>query len=212
MLMRSTKCGVSYTGFLEDRDKKVNLDSRTPQERESINKKPTLLFRGKYNEEAGIDILVKTIALTETDLNFIVVTNISKPHDLTSGNITWYSERISDEKLTNIYNRVDACLGQLGINERTQFTIPHKAFEAAYFGKAYISKESLSLDEVFGEDCYMRIMTSEPESIAREIVKLTHSEIQEFGTNLENRYRSTLCNEIIVDNFLQDVRRLVGNV
>lgn len=206
------KCGISYTGYLECRSRSSERHDLKKDPNEPRNVPAKLFFRGKYNVEAGLDVLVKVIQNLSSEFNFVVATNISKPKELEVANLSWYSERLSDEDITRIYQESDACIGQLGTNPRLSFTIPHKAFEAAYFNKPYIAKSSPCLDEIFGSQGYIRLVSTDPELIAGELQKRFSDNTQVIKEILKHRYDNFLSNEVICEKFMFDLQKLLRSL
>ena len=61
----------------------------------------------------------------------------------------WINRNLSDEELSFCYNHAKISIGQLSSYERVNRTIPHKAYEAGFFGLPYVSAPSKSLEELF---------------------------------------------------------------
>jgi glycosyltransferase involved in cell wall biosynthesis len=118
-----------------------------------------VLFRGGPQDEAGLDVLQKGL-LRGSFNNRIKFKIISRGFD--SAKLPSFVETISklvpDEYLIQAFNESDLVLGQLSSHKRVGWTLPHKFFESAYFGKPYLVSrqgEMVSLVDkgiVFGFD------------------------------------------------------------
>jgi hypothetical protein len=115
------------------------------------NTKSTLIFfRGKFNREAGLEILAQaTKKLEKKDFFFVIATNSNLEGFKFSRNTLILNEYLNISQIAHLYESSRISIGQLSDNPRLQYTIPHKAFEAAYFKTPYLTRDSLGIRELF---------------------------------------------------------------
>ena len=144
------KLVVGYTGLNE---REFEVKSIKPLELIQTSYKstrPTILFRGKINEESGLDN-IKDLILNLKNVTFIICSS-NLPKDFPNyDNLVKIERNVSFAEMKYLYEISDATLGQLGTSERLARTIPHKAFESAYFGKPYLGFNHEALNELFKE-------------------------------------------------------------
>jgi hypothetical protein len=75
--------------------------------------------------------------------------------------------------MSEVYRKSDIALGQLSRHPRLNYTIPHKAFEAGFFAKPYITANTSGIRELYGPDSAIFINDVSGGSLASEIVKLS---------------------------------------
>lgn len=145
-LVSPEKLFVSYTG-LNEQEFVNNQESFKKVVRENI-----VIFRGKVNSEAGIELLAEISWLLPTDLRLIVISQNIPVRIVFSPNTEIISERVSNSRLAEYYARASLAIGQLGNSHRINFTIPHKFYEAAFFGIPYLSRKTDALSELISFD------------------------------------------------------------
>ncbi len=192
-LIPKNKISVLMTGVDE-----VNFSelSKKPFEIENSNRSvsyPTVLFRGSYTSEAGLEILSEvTRKMENVDIQFIVSSNrIPKKIDFGKNTIS-ISRRISTREMKYLYETATVCIGQISNRPRLKNTIPHKAFEAAFFGKPYLSSDALGIREFLPENnqCYYLREVSVA-CLEEAILDITgNAELQsDLSLNIAKRYQ-----------------------
>lgn len=204
-LLPGKRIEVSYTGLNEKAFTLTNQESLKVQNLKShLKLNPdviTVLFRGKINNESGIDTIISSAQALTKEANFIFLTgrdNILK--DL-SPNCYQLSD-VSGGEMAQIYALADVALGQISNHQRLKYTIPHKAFEAGYFGKCYLTPKSLGVLEIFDQDeCYFlnEVSTEELISCIRALAKPTLR--VEFESNISKTYQEKISQRVINTNF-----------
>lgn len=98
-----------------------------------------VLFRGGPQDEAGLDVLQKGL-LDGYFNNHIKFKIISRGFDSAKlpSSVETINMLVPDEYLSQAFNESDLVLGQLSSHKRVGWTLPHKFFESAYFGKPYL--------------------------------------------------------------------------
>jgi glycosyltransferase involved in cell wall biosynthesis len=148
---------VLMTGVDENRFE--NIKSTNTQVGANPKHSYQVLFRGGPQDEAGLDVLQKGLLDKSFDnrIKFKVISRGFNSAKLPSS-VETISELVSDAYLSQAFNESDLVLGQLSKHKRVSWTLPHKFFESAYFGKPYLVSrqgEMVSLIDkgiVFGFD------------------------------------------------------------
>lgn len=193
------KIAVSPTGFDESRSKAHQSEYRSENR--------YILFRGKINSEAGIQNIVKSFSQFLPDLELWIVTDKWPDNLILPSNVKLKTGRFSDDELSYFYSNAIVSIGQISSNIRLDRTVPHKAFESAYFGVPYISLRTHAMLEYFpDEECGVKyIAKADSELLANAIFEIAKSkEIREaLSRQISNRYYCLLSQEIISENFRQ---------
>lgn len=206
------KVQVSLTGISEARfEKKVYSSENISRVMRFLDKRgasPVLLFRGKLNRESGIETILSTAKYFQPDCSFIFLFGRNDYLTINEQNcLSIYGA--SDSEMAKIYSMSDIVLGQLSNHPRLNFTIPHKAFEASFFGKCYITTKSSGILEIMDERsaCLIENPTSESLSAAIESMKKIDKRL-ELSRNLKQRYQDEYCQEKINSRFAELVKFL----
>lgn len=131
----------------------------------------TVLFRGKYNPEAGIETVVAAARLLEAeDIRVHIMSpgyspKAALPHNVTVDHIYYSQDEIRAQMAA-----CDLALGQLAAHPRLARTIPHKAFETTAMGLPYVTARSEGVLELFteGESVYA-VTPGDAEDLARAV-------------------------------------------
>ena len=95
-----------------------------------------------------------------------------------------------------LYKRLFS-LGQFGRTKRQQHSIPHKFFEASYFGCPYVSLSSVALNESGISAGVIQIDTIENlSSLISESSKVSNKRV-----NILQNYQEFLSNQKLVSDF-----------
>ena len=206
-LLRKSKSEVLYTG-LEENAFKVDPNYKTPPEFAGTNS--TVLFRGKYNPEAGMSTLAEATRILENEPITFWIFSPGLPTSLEFSSRTFISrEFISKRQISTLQSKCDLTLGQLANHARLHRTIPHKAFESGFLGSPYLTARTGGILELFSED--KDIACFEPgsaEDLARKIMLLTNSNdiLKNLSCNMISTYHSTSAQEILGKKFITIVR------
>ncbi|CAN2170499.1 GT4_PimA-like domain containing protein [Candidatus Nanopelagicaceae bacterium] len=167
--------------------------------RDSIqqSQKITVLFRGRINNEAGIERIVASARLLEKEANFIFVTGSNRILENLGSNCFTYSD-ISELELKQIYEISDVTIGQISHHPRLSYTIPHKAFEAGYFGKSYISPRSPGILELFSDESVYFIENASIENLVAAIRQLKDSELRKsYESHIKETYEELSSQKVL---------------
>ena len=203
--IHESKLIVGLTGFNEARSK-MDLTEKLNVKIQNLaaqKNKPIILFRGKLNAESGIDVLVQT--LRQGGLNeyqTVIVTNqkILGLQDLK--NVLVIDDLLSERDLAEVYRISDIALGQLSAHPRLSNTVPHKIYEAAYFGVPIVSAASTPVSEILGGIGISYFEGGNCSEFERAVkLVLTAPTLKSKGLDLQNFYRRSLSNRVIAENF-----------
>jgi glycosyltransferase involved in cell wall biosynthesis len=208
-LLSCRKVNVVYTGVDERAfvpDKNFCLPSSL--------KVPVVLFRGKYNPEAGLETLA---AASHLLANFKVTLWVVSPG--LPKNITFATNTIVDRdshtksEMASMLNNCTISLGQLADHPRLQRTIPHKAFESAFLATPYLSARSNGILELFEEVSDIACFNpGDPQDLADQIISLLSNlnRTNDFGLRMKRTYNLRCSQNILAKNFLQVVDKLAS--
>ena len=200
------KIRLSYTGLDESQfgsspelqQKKNELISELKKRFDLDAKKLVVLFRGKVNRESGFENICEAAKLLSNEATFIFILGERDlpPKDL--HNIIQLS-KVSPIEMKEIYEMADITIGQISNHPRLKYTIPHKAFEAGYFKRAYITANSEGIREIFNERSVVYLNETNPESLAAAIRALSNGKNRvkleiEIGLQYQNKVSQAVIN------------------
>ncbi len=155
-----------------------------------------VLFRGKINEEAGIEnILAATLMLEKEPIDFHIVTNKNLSNYKYSMHTKIVSHYINSNEMADFYQRSDLCLGQFSENERLGRTIPHKAFESLYFARCYLTTRTIPLQSMcISQNEMFFCDSSRPQDLVQSLLLLEKNRdlVREIGSNGHALYQSQM--------------------
>ena len=109
---------------------------------------------------------------------------------------------ITEAELKEIYESSDVALGQMSHHRRLRYTIPHKAFEAGYFGKAYISPRSAGILELYSDESVYFIKDASIENLVVAIRQLMDSALRKsYEGQIKESYRHLSSQKFLNENF-----------
>jgi len=190
-LLSKRKLQSVYTGFNENQYKDIIFIKKYRE-----NKNLQVLFRGKMNDEAGIENILAAAAIVENEpIDFLIATNQSLDKYSISKNTKVSIHYLTDSELSSIYLNSDVCLGQFSNSRRLNRTIPHKTFESLYFSKCYLTpatKPLLTLCD--SQEQMLFTTTNNPTEIAEKLVFLeaNRGKVLEYGFNGNLLYKKVL--------------------
>ena len=192
-LVSRRKLFVSYTGFNEQNVNVMPVSHIRNEAHKSI------LFRGKVNNEAGIDLIAEVSRLLPNFLKLVVISSNLPSQVNFAPETEIISSRLTEQSLAEYYSRATLAIGQLGDSSRTRFTVPHKFFEAAFFGVPYLTPRTDSLRELISATEYDLFCEN---STARDIVK----KISDFAKDVRKQEMvSNYLRKIYGESFSQDI-------
>ncbi len=198
-LVSRGKLFVSYTGFNEQTVNAIPI----PQVRNQTNQ--TILFRGRVNSEAGIDLIAEVSRLLPNQLKLVVISSNLPCQLIFAPGTEIISSRLSEQSLAEYYSRAMLAIGQFGASSRTRFTVPHKFFEAAFFGVPYLTPRTDGLGELITDTEYeLFCENSSASEIAKKISDFAKdAKKQELVSNyLRRAYEESFSQDLISRNFI----------
>jgi hypothetical protein len=180
---------VLHENFLKSL--KAEISSKKPSD------KVIVLFRGKVNKEAGISNILDAAQLLSDNAIFILVTGGELDEREVPNNCILRS-KLTWGEMRAVYSYVDVCLGQISDQKRLDYTIPHKAFEAGYFAKPYITNLTTSLAELYSEDAVCGIEHPSAQSIKKAVIYLSDPKVREvMSQNISRDYQNRASQELL---------------
>jgi glycosyltransferase involved in cell wall biosynthesis len=191
------KLEVLETGFDENRF----LDLPNTFNANAV-KDGLILFRGGNQIEAGIDTLVKAIKRSQsinTVMYFDVVTDTSVDNFPNFENVKVSRTFLADSEIFSSYQEASITLGQLSNHPRRLWTVPHKFFEAAYFGKPYLTSSSPIMDLFEAEGCLITFRPGDYfDLVAKLELLLNNEELRRtLGDNIKKLYESRYSQSVL---------------
>ena len=205
-LIRSKKCNVLYTGFDEE---SFQLDTTYETPPDIFNNSKIVLFRGKYNPEAGIEVLAEaTKILSEDKITFWVFCP-GLPINIDFSKNSFISRDIIPRgKISKLQKSSRIILGQLAKHSRLDRTIPHKAFEAAFLAIPYLTAGNKGITEVFTEgfeiECFSPGNSIELVDKIRNLIN-DHDKLNEMSALIYEKYQNICNQKMLSQNFLKIV-------
>ena len=170
--------------------------------------KSQIIFRGKINNESGFTEVLKCAqSLSDYLFFFLIDDKFNTLCELPKNIIV--CTNFSNEYMKEVYKNSDIAIGQYSKHPRLSFTIPHKAFEAAFFGTAYISADNPGIREIGDENCIYFIKEPTSQHLCEAIIQLSHnSELRSsLSKNFNQIYKKYLSQEITIHKFEEAVKR-----
>lgn len=200
--LSTDKLHVSLTGFDENRYNRI----QPARPIEVVTPEAFILFRGKRNAESGMENIA---ALTRNpifeNIKFVIATN-KRLDDLQWGpNVIFIIRRIEDSELAWLYLNCKLSLGQLSNSPRLRNTIPHKVFEAGYFGAVSILIRNSAAHLLLGDSGCIPIELGDELGLSLHNA-ITDCKQLEVRKNRSKRIaKDSISQEMIIRNFLDFV-------
>jgi len=205
--LSNNKLTFRFSGICEENF--LNDDQVLPSEISELNLsgKKVVFFRGKNNIESGVEILAATSWVLSDKILLIVVSDKPVKSGFNPRNTIVIARYLQYSELAAIYRISEIAIGQISEHERLNWTIPHKAFEAAFFSTPYLSrknpgvlefldtKSAIYLDEVTKSSLAIKIdeLMSNPESLS------------EYSKNARNSYTEKAGYAALVEQYKMGV-------
>ncbi|MDP2947880.1 MAG: glycosyltransferase family 4 protein, partial [Nanoarchaeota archaeon] len=163
----------------------------------------TVLFRGRFLPEAGIEYIVRAAKLLENDgIEFIIIGGgvvedkiASLIQSLNPNNLEWIRQYLPSHELRKKMLECHVSLGQFENHIRLQRTIPHKASESLAMGLPYVTGKNMAVSELLTdrENCLM-VSNADPKDLADKILELKNDSnlTQKIANNGHLLYKEKL--------------------
>lgn len=202
--IRENKINVLFTGF--DESSISPQEEYFPELAKLETSKPVVAFRGSSNPESGLDIIAEMSNLQQAEaFNLLICTNTENFNYNFSSSAFLITRKLSKHEIIQIYRLSSVMIGQISSNKRLDYTIPHKAYEAGYFGKAYISTDRPAIREVyFSDEAVSYKYKFDAETLLHTILDLINNpekrQIQE--RLIHHDYRERANQELLGERFI----------
>ena len=116
----------------------------------------------------------------------------------------------SKSDLAEIFHASFLVLGQMSSHVRLERTIPHKAYEAAFIGKPYLTSRACGILEIFEEDKEIFCFTGgDSRDLAQKIkLLIEHPKLTiELSTNMKTKYNQVCSQKILTELFIEMVKQ-----
>ena len=204
--VKLSKLKVNYTGFLQ---KEFTTSLSVKDEvRRFVFDKNYVLFRGKPNKEAGLDTIITAAKLLENQVNFVIASPRYFCEEKPS-NVLILDDYLKSYEITTLYREAYLVLGQMSDDERLSRTIPHKFFEAAFFGKCYVSARTKPIRNICKEAIF-EVQGGNGVELAERILDLFGSPevVRNAEAAIKKTYRERFDPEILTHQFVEILREI----
>ena len=207
----SEKLEVSFTGFNESSILRKKVDNgfsiKIRNQIQSLGNLGVVIFRGKVNNESGYERIIQVAKELDNRATFLLLVNRNQWSGLVPKNCIEINS-FTDEQMFLCYEIANLALGQISNHKRLDFTIPHKAFEAGFFGKTYVTCKNGGIQEYGNENQISYLDSIDPKKIALHILDLFSSmKIEAFGKNLNTNYLVKFSQSALNRNFEYSMTR-----
>jgi glycosyltransferase involved in cell wall biosynthesis len=209
LLTNKDKCLVLYTG-LDETTFYPNESLAVPADLFKNGK--IVLFRGKANDEAGLKTLAEaTLLLKNEPITFCIFSPGIKNNLVFSENTVIEQNYIKSKgDLAKIFQASFLILGQMSSHIRLERTIPHKAFEAAFSGKPYLTSRAGGILEIFEEDKEVICFAGgDPKDLAEKIkLLINHPTLSlDLSLNIKAKYNQLCSQKVLTELFIEIVKQ-----
>ena len=172
-----------------------------------------VLFRGSFTNEAGLDLLYK-ISQAENSLGkrFVIATNRDFGYFKDCENVILIQRKLSESEIKFLYLNCSLAIGQLRNTLRLLNTIPHKAFEAAYFARPYLTADATGIREFLSNDNQAIFTKSEDVEYLADLLGRTIKDrkfLITTGVMAKNRYDQVASQEKLQDQLSIQLKRFI---
>lgn len=198
------KITIVPTGFNELQLSKVEKKGNISKEIKIPN--DYFFFRGKINKEAGLETILDAARILNGKACFIIASPNLPKYYLLDSKVQIINNYLDWEELKFLYSKCFAVIGQSSNSKRINRSLPHKAFESAFFGKPYITSNS----ELMNLSWSNKIFTFEggnSESLASLIIYLLNNKnlAKTYGQEMHKIYMMKYSQEVISHKILETI-------
>jgi hypothetical protein len=206
--VRKGKMRVLMTGVDENRfrDLKFQAFSRQMGDRPVFE----VLFRGGPQSESGLD---KIKYLLESHiLDSSTFLNIISPSFQTNGReIVKFSASnslVSDQEIVNAYGAANLVIGQISNHKRLRYTVPHRFYESAFFGRPYLTGPLPDIGCPLPLESLLILGRNSTDEVVSALNFASQSKLDlvEKGINLKTWYEANCTQVILASHFYNYVK------
>lgn len=194
------------TGFDEDRFRNIHSHGDISDGKGE----KLVLFRGGPQEEAGIQVLFEALRNfnSTVGVKFVVVSKVAHPKELNGIKLVILEDFQDDAVLWDLYQRSEIVLGQLSSHPRLEKTLPHKFFEAGFFGKAYLTSNIGEIGKYVLTKKIMGFSPGNAQDLALKISDLLNSDVKRkmYAESLSALYKREFSQEVLTERFLEGLK------
>jgi len=209
---QSDKYKVLYTGA----DEQVFYKDKSVQKRTKF----TVVFRGKFLPEAGVDTIIESAKiLEEQEVDFLIIGNgwqekfvKAQVKSYKLKNLEIITKNLSYEDLRKKLSECHISLGQFGNHERLKRTIPHKCFESLAMSLPYVTARTEPVGEILKDgESVIFVNPASPQDLAEKILMLKNNPdlAKKIGENGYKTYLEKFTPKILAQNILEIIRYFV---
>jgi len=205
--LKKGKCVSIYTGVNE---KNFLPDHKFQLPPDIFNNSKIVLFRGNYNNEGGLKVLAQASKILEQQKITFWVFAPGMPQELEFSKNTLVDKNYYPPlAIAKIQSACSISLGQLAKHERLNRTIPHKAFEAGFLGKPYLTGRNHGILEIFEEDkeisCFI---PGDSTDLANKILELFKEPVflKSLGSNMQVKYNEVASQTRLANKLLTTIK------
>ena len=193
------KIEVIFTGLNELAFQNSLSPSGTINQIESkikfLNNQFVVIFRGRINREAGFENILQVANELEKIATFIFVIGKNDLRISYPSNVIIVND-ISFEEMALIYKLADVALGQLSNHSRLRYTIPHKAFEAGFFSRPYVTFNSRGIRELYDHESSILLDNISPSDIKSGIYEAINKQ-SVYSSQINTRYEESASQVVL---------------
>jgi hypothetical protein len=181
------------------------------------NRKKFIFFRGSFTLEAGLDKILQLISKSTIGSNFSLVIATNRdfqevfPNVKLNPNVIWINRWLSYGEISWLYQTSSLILGQMNCTSRTENTLPHKLFEAAYFAKPYMTPTHRPVQTFFGSpDYYVDFSSIDNWEGKLGVILQNEEKLFMIGTRAHERYLEKCDGPVISKTFERVIGKLLS--
>jgi len=205
--IKKSKCVRLYTG-VNEKNFIPNTNFQLPTNMFDSSK--IVLFRGSYNHEGGLEVLAETTKILESQSIIFWIFTPGLPAELEfSKNTIVDRNYYPSSTIARIQSACSISLGQLAKHERLNRTIPHKAYEAAFLGKAYLTGRNQGILEIFEEEKEISCFNpGDSTDLANKILELFKEPrlLKNLGLNMQVKYNEVASQTRLSNKLLTTIK------
>ena len=204
---------VIYTGLREDRFN--SSQERTNSSKyEGTPEKLKVIFRGKYNDEAGLEFIQHVFSKRKDSFELIICCPGIPEYFKRNRDITFIARYLEDEEIAKLLAKSHLAINQFGKSDRIQRSIAHKVFEYAYFGIPTICQRGSAAEEIFSNNQFFYLSQDQLGRFLDQILMNkveTLKDLSERSKRIMNTYEETLSERAIEKQFSKIIKNLEKN-
>ena len=210
---------VKEFGIKKEKFKRIFVGSLAEKfllsEKVSSNKF-TIIFYGFLIPLQGVKYILEATEKLKDDKDIqfnIVGSKIKKSCDDKNFSNVNFIDDVSYEKLLNLMNESDVCLGIFGDTDKTQRVIANKIFDAVALKKPVITADTKAIRELFDDNDLLLIPTANSRELVRAILNLKNNQekMDYLAQNSYNKFIQKADVRVLGKQLKKITQKLVEN-